>query len=96
VRADDDALPRVLCPVTVRVPFEVRELVNTPSVARRSRVKNDPVEVALVNDADTAERRDEKKLDDVALVFVRLAIVPLVLVSVFAVSADDDALPSTV
>ena len=42
--------------------------MNTASVALRSAVKNDPVDVAFVNDAVTAVRRLEKKLDDVAFV----------------------------
>jgi hypothetical protein len=70
--------------------------VNAPSVARRSAVKNDPVDVALANDADTAERMFVKKLEEVALVFVRLVIVPLVEVRVFAVRAVAEALPSAV
>ena len=47
---------RVEVPDAVSVPFEVSEVVKTPSVARRSAVKKDPVEVALVKDADTAFR----------------------------------------
>jgi hypothetical protein len=57
--------------------------VNIPSVARRSAVKNDPVEVALVNDAVTALKNEVKKLDDVALVvdaFVAKKLVVVLLV----------------
>jgi hypothetical protein len=36
--------------------------VKIPSVARRSAVKKEPVEVALVNDADTAFRSVEKSV----------------------------------
>jgi hypothetical protein len=46
----------------------VRELEYTPSVARRSAVKKDPVDVALVNDAESAVRREEKMFVLVALV----------------------------
>jgi hypothetical protein len=74
--------------------------VNTPLVAVRSAVKNEVVDVALVNDADTAERRLVKKLVDVAfvveafvatnvvavaLVAIRLVAVPLVVVKLITV-----------
>jgi hypothetical protein len=65
-----EALESVVCPVTVRVPLEVRELVKIPSVARRRDVKKDPVEVALVNDDETAVRTDEKKDEEVAFVII--------------------------
>jgi hypothetical protein len=42
--------------------------VNTPSVALSNAVKNEPVEVAFVNDAERAVKRSEKKVDEVALV----------------------------
>jgi hypothetical protein len=112
VRADDDALPSVLCPVTesveavvvanvdvpvtARVPFEVRELVKIPSVERRSAVKKDPVDVALVKDAERAVRRDVKKLEDVALVLARLAMVPLVEARLVAVIPVAEAVVSVV
>ncbi len=71
---------RVEVPVTASVPCDVRELVKIPSVALRSAVKNEPVDVALVNDAETAERSDVKKLDEV--LFVRVAFVAKRLVAV--------------
>lgn len=49
-------------PVTARVPLDVREEVKTPSVARISAVKKEPVEVALVKDADTAFKSVEKSV----------------------------------
>lgn len=67
-RLVEDALARVVCPETVRVPLEVRELVKIPSVARRSAVKKEFVDVALVKDADRAVRREEKKVEEVAFV----------------------------
>ena len=84
-RLDVDALASDDLPATVNVPFDVRDVVNTPSVARRSAVKNDAVEVALVNDADTAERRLAKRLEDVALVdelFVAMRLEIVVVASV--------------
>ena len=60
-------------PVTANVPFEVSELVKIPSVALRSAVKNEPVEVALVNEAETALKSDAKKLDEVAFVVEALS-----------------------
>jgi hypothetical protein len=63
--------------------------VNTPSVALRRAVKKDVVEVALVKDADTAFKREVKKLDEVAFVvealtakrFVEVLLVVLLLVA---------------
>jgi hypothetical protein len=59
VREDAVVVARVEVPVTARVPLEVRELEKTASVARRSAVKKEPVEVALVKEAERAERREE-------------------------------------
>lgn len=77
---DVEALARLVCPCTVRVPWEVKEFVNIPSVARSKAVKKEPVEVALVNDADTAfssvaKKLDEEALERVVLVAIRLDIV---------------------
>jgi hypothetical protein len=55
---------RVEVPETARVPFEVRELVKIPSVARRSAVKKLPVEVALVKEAERADKRPPNVADD--------------------------------
>jgi hypothetical protein len=71
VREDAVVVARVEVPVTARVPLEVRELEKTASVARRSAVKKLPVEVALVKDAERAERR----LDTVRELVVRTFVV---------------------
>ena len=63
-----EAVESVDCPVTERVPLDVREEVA---------VILPPVKVLIV--AVTALTRVAKKLEDVALVLVRLAIVPVVL-----------------
>ena len=102
VRLDVLAFPKVVCPVTERVPLEVSEDVAviepnvedppvseemTPVNAVRLEAKR-LVEVAFVRvafvavrfviAAVTALRSVAKRLDEVALVLERLAIVPLV------------------
>ena len=54
------------------------------------------VVVRLVINAVTAFKSVAKRLDEVAFVLVRFVIVPLVLVRVFAVSAEEEALESVV
>jgi hypothetical protein len=63
-----DALARLVLPATVSVPFETREEVNTAFVAVKNAEKNDPVDVALVNEAAVAAKRLAKRVDDVAFV----------------------------
>ena len=63
-----EAVAKEDCPVTLNVPLEIREDVA---------VILPPVKVLIV--AVTALRRVAKKLEDVAFVLVRLAIVPVVL-----------------
>lgn len=95
---------KVEVPVTDRVPFEVREFVKIPSVARSNAVKKDPVEVALVKDAETALRRVEKSVVTVPTVVEELpkvdcpvtARVPPTLVLPLAVRLVAEALASTV
>jgi hypothetical protein len=77
-------------PDTASVPCEVSELVKIPSVARSNAVKNDPVEVALVNDAVTAFNIEAKRLDEVALVVELFVAKKLVLVAL--VNTDDEPL----
>jgi hypothetical protein len=83
-----EALASVLCPVTARVPFDVSDVVKTASVARRSEVKNDPVEVAFVNDDDTAVKNEAKRFDDVAFVVEALTAAKL-LVAVALVKVNE-------
>ena len=52
--------------------------------------------IKLVNAAESAERMEAKKLEEVALVFRRLVIAPFVLYKFVAVSAVADAVVSTV
>jgi hypothetical protein len=85
VRAEDDALARVLCPVTESVPLEVSDevaVIDPP-------VKEEKIPV-------TAVRRVEKRLDEVALVLVKLVIVPVVEKRLVAVSVVAEAVLSTV
>ena len=55
--------------------------MKTPSVARRSAVKKEPVEVALVKDAATALKKVAKRL-----VLVELVVEPLVEVKLVVVA----------
>jgi hypothetical protein len=57
VSVDAVVVAKVEVPDTARVPCDDKELVKIPSVARRSAVKKEAVEVALVKDAESAERR---------------------------------------
>jgi hypothetical protein len=68
-----EVVASVVVPEAVRT-LVVRELEKTPSVARRSAVKKLPVDVALVKDAERAERR----LDTVREFVVRTLVVILV------------------
>jgi fumarate reductase subunit D len=84
--------------------------VNTPSVARRRAVKNDPVEVAFVNEAESAENAEAKRLDEVAFVvelfvaaklFVAVALSTVILVKIpvvplSVVMVDDEEVRSEI
>ena len=91
VSAESDVVASVVRPlVTVNVPFEVNDDVA---------VIDPPVTVPAVNDVMndvTTFARVAKKLDDVALVFVRSLIVPVVEKSVATVPTVVDEVLSTV
>ena len=72
VKADEDAVAKEDCPVTLKVPLEVKEevAVTDPIVALP------PVREEMV--AVTAFKSVAKKLELVALVLVRLVTVPVV------------------
>ena len=91
VRVEAVVVARVEVPTTVSVPCEVRLLVKIPSVARRSAVKKEPVEVALVKDAATALKKVAKRLVLVLLVVEPLVEVKLVVVAFSAKRKVEDA-----
>jgi hypothetical protein len=62
-----EVVARVEVPLAVRT-LVVRELVKVPSVARRSAVKKEPVEVALVKDAASEDKRPLTERDEILVV----------------------------
>ena len=86
VNAVADAFPKVDCPVTLNVPLEVKEevAVRVPIVALPP-VKEERVAV-------TAFKRVAKKLEEVALVLVKLVTTPVVEKRFVAVTPVAEAL----
>ena len=77
VRKEDEAFPRVDCPVTVRVDAVVVAKVEVPVTTKVLVVVAFP-RIALVKFPSVARRDEKNPFVEVALVVVRLPIVPVV------------------